>query len=71
VGLCPELNVSSFGDTPAEAETCTREAVTAFIEACREMGTLDQVLAESGYAIEGDTWTPRKPVAEKEFRIAV
>ncbi|MBI5191577.1 MAG: type II toxin-antitoxin system HicB family antitoxin [Nitrospirae bacterium] len=71
VGLCQELGVSSFGDTPDEAEAATREAVTLFIEECQNMGTLEQVLAESGFYQDGDTWIARKPVAEKELELAV
>ena len=47
VGLCPELNVSSFGDTPEEAEASTQEAITLFLEECRKMGTLEKVMEES------------------------
>lgn len=71
VGLCPELNVSSFGDTPEEAEASAQEAITLFLEECQKMGTLEQVLAEAGFYLDGDTWTARKPVAEKELKIAV
>lgn len=71
VGLCPELNVSSFGDTPEEAEAATREAVTLFLEECQNMGTLEHVLVESGFYMDGDTWAARKPVAEKELKLAV
>ena len=47
VGLCPELNVSSFGDTPEEAEASAQEAIALFLEECQKMGTLEQVLAEA------------------------
>lgn len=40
VTLCPELNVSSFGDTPEEALASLQEAVTLFLEECQRMGTL-------------------------------
>ncbi|MHB8174549.1 MAG: type II toxin-antitoxin system HicB family antitoxin [Nitrospirota bacterium] len=71
VGLCPELNVSSFGDTPEEAEAATQEAITLFMEECQKLGTLEHVLAEAGFYMDGDTWTARKPVSEKELRFAV
>ena len=32
VAICPELDVSSFGDSVAEAEESLREAVEAFVE---------------------------------------
>ena len=44
--LCPELNVSSFGDTPGEALTSLQEAVLLFLEECQRMGTLEAVRFE-------------------------
>ena len=49
VGLSPDLNVSSFGDTPQEATDSLHEAVEAFLEGCERLGTLREVLAESGF----------------------
>ena len=44
VAVCPEFNVSSFGDTPEEAVACLHEAVTLFLEECQRMDTLEVVL---------------------------
>ena len=52
VSLCPELSVSSFGDTPEEAEAALFEAVALFLEECERMGTLNEVLEEAGYSLE-------------------
>ena len=49
VSLCPELSVSSFGDTIDEAKASLKEAVEAFIEECEAMGTLEEVLEEAGF----------------------
>ena len=49
VAICPELNVSSFDDTPESAEASLQEALTAFLEGCEALGTLDEVLEESGF----------------------
>lgn len=57
VGLCPELNVSSFGDTPKVAKHSLHEAVDLFFEGCSLLGTLDEVLQESGFAEVGDVWS--------------
>jgi len=46
VGLCPELNVSSFGNSIEDAKDSLQEAVEAFIEECEDMGTLEEVLGE-------------------------
>ena len=64
VSLCPELNVSSFGDTEDEAEAALREAVQLFVEQCEEMGTLEEVLEEAGFERMGapERWITREPV---------
>jgi predicted RNase H-like HicB family nuclease len=49
VAVCPELNVSSFGDMTDEALASLREAVTLFLEECQRMGTLESVLEQAGY----------------------
>ena len=48
VGLCRELDVSSFGDSSEDAAHSLQEAVELFLERCEELGTLDEVLRESG-----------------------
>ena len=63
VGVAPELDVSSFGETLEEASRSLQEAVEAFAEACQMMGTFDEVLEESGFNKRGDSWLARKPVA--------
>jgi predicted RNase H-like HicB family nuclease len=60
VGLCPDLDVSSFGDNPDEAKQSLKEAVEAFIEGCAELGSLPDVLVESGFVKEGDVWRIRE-----------
>lgn len=64
VALCPELNVSSYGDTPAAALQALQEVVGLFLEECQAMGTLDVVLEEAGYHFDPITrkWTPRQPI---------
>jgi predicted RNase H-like HicB family nuclease len=49
VALAPELNVSSFGETPEEAQESITEALEAFLEECERMGTLEDILEESGF----------------------
>ncbi|MEW6739733.1 MAG: type II toxin-antitoxin system HicB family antitoxin [Nitrospirota bacterium] len=49
VALAPELNVSSFGETIDEAKASLKEAIEAFVEECEQMGTLEDVLEESGF----------------------
>ncbi len=72
VSFCPELNVSSFGDTPAEALAALQEAVALFLEECRLMGTLEFVLEEAGYRQEPTTlkWIPRQPIQINRLEVS-
>ncbi len=46
VSVCPELNVSSYGDTPEQAKRALQEVVAIFLEECQRMGTLELVLED-------------------------
>lgn len=63
VALCPDLDVSSFGETIEEAKQSLNEALAAFIEECEAMGSLAEVLEEAGFARRNGSWLPRQPVA--------
>ena len=52
----PELDVSSCGGTDDEARRNIRDAVQAFLEESARMGTLSDILEESGYSRRGDSW---------------
>lgn len=72
VALCPELNVSSFGNTIDEAKASLKEAVEAFIEECEAMGTLDEILEEAGFYKKlepSEVWVPREPLSEEKIAI--
>lgn len=71
VALSPELNVSSFGETVDEAKKSFKEAVGAFIEECETMGTLEEVLEESGFSKINNSWESRKPIIEESLALAV
>jgi predicted RNase H-like HicB family nuclease len=62
VALCPELQVSSFGDTIEEAEKSIKEALELFFEGCETLGTVNEVLEESGFQKIGEQWVYRKPI---------
>lgn len=65
VALCPELNVSSFGDTYDQALESLQEAVALFLEECQRMNTLELVLEEAGYRrdpTDPARWQVRQPV---------
>ncbi|MFQ5861888.1 MAG: type II toxin-antitoxin system HicB family antitoxin [Candidatus Brocadiales bacterium] len=72
VALCPELNVSSFGDSVEEAKRALLEAVELFVEECESMGTLHEVLSESGFTSDPDNpshWKCREPVLTERVRL--
>jgi predicted RNase H-like HicB family nuclease len=71
VAVSPELNVSSFGETVEEAKQSIKEAIEAFIEECQELGTLEEVLEESGYIKIGDVWKIKKPIVEQELALSI
>jgi predicted RNase H-like HicB family nuclease len=71
VALSPELNVSSFGDTIEDAKQSAKEAIEAFVEECERMGTLEEVLEESGFSKISDSWESRKPIAEEDIAFAI
>jgi predicted RNase H-like HicB family nuclease len=50
------LDVSSCGKTTAEARRNLQAAVRGFLETAEEMGTLEDVLEESGYRFENGQW---------------
>jgi len=61
VAYCPELDISSCGDTVEHAKEMLQTAVRLFLEEAEKMGTLEDILEESRY--KKDTkgrWLPPK-----------
>jgi len=52
VAHVPELDVSTCGDTEAEARRNIADAVQGFLQTAREHGTLNDILQEAGYRFE-------------------
>jgi len=48
IAHCVPLDVSSCGNDLEEARRNIRDAVAGFVETCEEIGTLEEVLEESG-----------------------
>jgi predicted RNase H-like HicB family nuclease len=79
VAVCPEFNVSSFGDTSEEAVASLHEAMVLFFRECERMGTLDVVLEEAGYHPVATRrsqplvrkWAPPKPVGTSRLEVSV
>jgi len=71
VSYSPELDVSSCGDSVTQARARLREAVSLFLEECSRRGTLEAILAESGFEKRGQTYRPRRIIARAKFRLVV
>lgn len=71
MALSPELNVSSFGETIDDAKKSFKEALEAFIEECKEMRTLEEVLEESGFSKINNSWESRKPIVEENLALSM
>ena len=56
VAYVPELDLSSCGSTSEEARKNIRDAVQGFLQTSAEMGTLQDILEEAGYVLEGNSW---------------
>ena len=54
IAHCVPLDVSSCGHDLEEAKRNIRDAVAAFVETCEEMGTLAELLEESGFVKHGE-----------------
>jgi len=65
------LDVMSSGKTPEEAKTALDEAVTLFLRTAEEMGTLTDVLLETGYKWENNQWACPSWVAVEKRKTAI
>ena len=64
VAYCPELDISSCGDTIEHAKEMLKTAVKLFIEEAEKLGTLEDILSESNYTKdEKGRWIPPELVA--------
>jgi len=63
VSYCPELDLSSCGESIEQAKDMLRTAVRLFIEEAEKMGTLEDILEESGYRRKDGGWEPPRLVA--------
>lgn len=75
VAYAPELDVSSCGKTAREAQKNLHEAVEIFLEETAKMGTIDDILAESGFIKEKYNhkirWQPPKIISTGRERVAI
>ncbi len=57
---CPELDVASCGHTSKEAKKNLREVIEIQLEETAKLGTLNDFLAEAGYAVEDEVLKMQK-----------
>lgn len=75
VAYSPELDISSCGKTSLEARKNLHEAVEIFLEETAKMGTLNEILEESGFIREKNNqkirWQPPKIISTERERVVV
>ncbi len=71
VSYCPKLDVSSCGSTIDEARKGLRTAVSLFLEEAEKMGTLEEILEESGFELNASNrWEAPRIVATELMQLA-
>ena len=71
IAYCPELDISSCGDSIVQAKEMLTTAVRLFIEEAEKMETLENILEESGYSQDkSGRWLPPKLLATEVVSIS-
>ncbi len=68
---CPELIITSFGDTSDEAKESLRRGISSYLEDCEELGVLDEVLIEAGFYDNDEVWMSSFVTPPKEPKITI
>ncbi len=64
ITYCPELDISSCGETADQAKERVKTAVRLFVEEAEKMGTLETILEESNYIKDSKgKWKPPKLIS--------
>ncbi|MEK6672092.1 MAG: type II toxin-antitoxin system HicB family antitoxin [Nitrospirota bacterium] len=64
VAYCPELDISSCGNTVEHAKGMLKTAVRLFLEEAEKMGTMEDILEEAHYVKDAcGRWMPPKLIA--------
>lgn len=71
VAHTPELDVSSCGDSTTQAKARLREAVNLFLEEASRMGTLKDILTESGFERKGGAYLLHRVIVKERIRLAL
>ena len=71
VAYCPELYVSSCGNDMEQARVNLKTAVRLFVEEAQKMGTLEDILEESGFTqTSASSWLPPRLIATEIMSMA-
>ena len=71
VAYCPELDISSCGNTVEHAKEMLKTAVRLFLEESEKIGTLEDILEESKYKKDASgRWLPPKLIATELMSIS-
>ena len=65
------IDVISSGSTVEEAREALDEAVQLFLKTAADMGTLDEILQESGYELKREGWVSPAWVAIERHSLKV
>lgn len=71
VAYTPELDISSCGKTANQAKSRLREAISLFIEEAEHMGTLSDILEESGFEKQGNNYKPRRILTRERMQLTL
>ena len=64
IAYCPELDISSCGNSISHAKEMLKQAVKLFIEEAEKMGTLSDILEEANFKKNTNgIWTAPRMVA--------
>ncbi len=68
--VCPELVITGFGGTAAEAKNSLRRQVTEYLQDCEKLEALDETLIEAGFYFTGEIWMSNEvePAPEPKIR---
>ena len=71
VAHSPELDLSSCAGTETRARENLIEAVRLFLEEADKMGTIEQILQESGYTRRDGAWQAPRLISRQRASVAL
>lgn len=69
VAYCPSVNLSSYGDTIEDAKAGFDEVMEAYLEDCKENGSLHQDLIKNGWTLNIKNHKKAEPPATVDLNI--